>query len=137
VRFLSEEAGAAFGASGKTRFSIFDQADCVGLLREIMKREGLHPSGPAKGGKGGERKLDLWSVHARISLWKNKGLGADQIKESDVEYDAIAREVYPHYEDRMRRMHAVDFDDLVVLPVRILQQHETSARSGGRASATC
>jgi superfamily I DNA/RNA helicase len=122
VRFLSEEAGAAFGASGKTRFSIFDQADCVGLLREIMKREGLHPSGPAKGGKGGERKLDLWSVHARISLWKNKGLGADQIKESDVEYDEVARQAYPHYEAALRAMRAFDFDDLVSVPVRVLRE---------------
>ena len=122
VRFLSEEAGAAFGASGKTRFSIFDQADCVGLLREIMKREGLHPSGPAKGGKGGERKLDLWSVHARISLWKNKGLGPHQIKESDVEYDEVARQAYPHYEAALRAMRAFDFDDLVSVPVRVLRE---------------
>ncbi|MFN7699445.1 MAG: ATP-dependent helicase, partial [Deltaproteobacteria bacterium] len=122
VRFLSEEAGAAFGASGKTRFSIFDQADCVGLLREIMKREGLHPTGPAKGGKGAERKLDLWSVHARISLWKNKGLGPAQIKPSDVEYDEVARQAYPHYEAALRAMRAFDFDDLVAVPARVLRE---------------
>ncbi|MBX7191995.1 MAG: UvrD-helicase domain-containing protein [Sandaracinaceae bacterium] len=122
VRFLSEEAGAAFGASGKTRFSIFDQADCVGLLREIMKREGLHPSGGQ--GKGAERKLDLWSVHARISLWKNKGLGPAQIKQSDVEYDEVARQAYPHYEAALRAMRAFDFDDLVSVPARILRERE-------------
>lgn len=123
VRFLNEEAGAAFGASGKTRFSIFDQADCVGLLREIMKREHLHPTGKAAKG-GGERKLDLWSVHARISLWKNKGLGPTQLRESDVEYDEVARQAYPHYEAALRAMRAFDFDDLVAVPVRVLRERE-------------
>ena len=119
VRFLSEEAGAAFGASGKTKFSIFDQADCVGLLREIMKREHLYPAG-----KAGDRKLDLWGVHGRISLWKNKSLGPDQIKASDVEYDEVARQAYPHYESALRAMRAFDFDDLVAVPVRVLRDRE-------------
>jgi DNA helicase-2/ATP-dependent DNA helicase PcrA len=31
--------------------------------------------------------------------------------------------LYPLYEASLRNMHAVDFDDLVVLPVRILEKH--------------
>jgi len=117
VRFLSEEAGTVFGSSGKARFSIFDQADCVGLLREIMKREHLYPEG-----KGGDRKLDLWSVLARISLWKNKSLGPEQVKATEVEYDEVARQAYPHYQSALRAMHAFDFDDLVCVPARVLRE---------------
>ncbi len=111
VRFLGEEA-AALGYPA--RFVIFDQGDALGAVREIIRREGI-----------GERKLDLYAVHARISLWKNQGLAPDEVKTSDFEYDAIAKEVYPHYEAALRSMCAVDFDDLVLQPVRILRSRET------------
>jgi DNA helicase-2/ATP-dependent DNA helicase PcrA len=111
VRFLSEE----FEALGyPARFVIFDQGDAMGAVREIVRREGI-----------GERKLDLYSVHARISLWKNQGVGPEEVSVGDFEYDAVAKEVYPHYEASLRSMCAVDFDDLVLLPVRILRERET------------
>ena len=115
VRFLSEEARAIYPdeGTGKARFVIFDQADCIGLVREIVRREGI-----------GDRKLDLWNVQARISLWKNKGLEPDDVPVRDYEYDAIAREVYPHYEAGLRSMRALDFDDLVCAPARILAKRE-------------
>lgn len=111
VRFLGEES-AALGYP--SRFVIFDQGDALGAVREIVRREGI-----------GERKLDLYAVHSRISLWKNQGLGPEDVKPSNIEYDAIAKEVYPHYEAALRNMCAVDFDDLVLAPVRILRERES------------
>ncbi len=111
VRFLSEES-KALGYSA--RFVIFDQGDAMGAVREIVRREGI-----------GERKMDLFAVHARISLWKNQGVAPDEVVVGDFEYDAVARQVYPHYESALRNMCAVDFDDLVLLPVRILREHES------------
>lgn len=115
VRFLGEEGRTILGETGdgRGRFVIFDQADSIGLVREIIKREGL-----------GDRKLDLWSVQARISIWKNKMVAPDQVRESQIEYDELAREVYPHYEAGLRSMRAFDFDDLVVAPARLLGQRE-------------
>ena len=110
VRFLGEES-AALGYP--SRFVIFDQGDALGAVREIVRREGI-----------GERKLDLYAVHARISLWKNQGLAPEDVKAGPGEYDAIAKEVYPHYDAALRSMCAVDFDDLVLAPVRILRQRE-------------
>ncbi|MCB9593823.1 MAG: UvrD-helicase domain-containing protein [Sandaracinaceae bacterium] len=110
VRFLREES-KALGYPG--RFVIFDQGDALGLVREIVKREGL-----------ADRKLDLYSVHARISLWKNRGLPPEKIPEIDFEYDAVARDVYPHYQAGLRSMCAVDFDDLVAAPAAILRERE-------------
>ncbi len=110
VRFLSEES-AALGYP--SRFVIFDQGDALGAVREIVKREGI-----------GERKLDLYAVHSRISLWKNQGLAPEDVKVGDFEYDAIAKEVYPHYDAALRNMCAVDFDDLVLAPVRVLEKSE-------------
>jgi ATP-dependent DNA helicase Rep len=111
VRFLQEE-NRVLGYDG--RFVIFDQADAMGLVRELMRQARLSE---------GSRKLDASAVQARISLWKNELKSPESIPESDHEYDAAAREIYPKYESSLRQMHAVDFDDLIGLPVRILQEH--------------
>lgn len=111
VRFLAEE-NRALGYDG--RFVIFDQGDTLGLIREILREEELLA-----------RSLDIPSILTRISLWKNAFLTPDQIKPSDFEYDAVAGDVYPIYEERLAAMHAVDFDDLVLAPVKILRDHES------------
>lgn len=110
VRFLTEEAKAL---GYPTRFVIFDSGDAQGAVREIVRREGL-----------ADRQLDLYAVASRISLWKNQGLSPEQVPERDFEYDAVAREVYPHYRAALRSMCAVDFDDLVLLPVEVLRERE-------------
>jgi superfamily I DNA/RNA helicase len=111
VRFLQEE-NKVLGYDG--RFVIFDQADALGLLRQLMRQARVREDA---------RKLDPGAILSRISLWKNELKAPQDIPESDFEYDALARELYPQYETSLRQMHAVDFDDLVVLPVRILEQH--------------
>ena len=111
VRFLQEE-NRALGFEG--RFVIFDQGDSLGLLRELLREE-FNTDG---------RSLDLYSLMTRISLWKNAFLAPDEVPERDFEYDAIARKLYPRYIESLSSMHAVDFDDLVVHPVRILKTRE-------------
>ena len=110
VRFLQEE-NKVLGYDG--RFVIFDQADALGLLKQLMREARLSDA----------RKLDPNAILARISRWKNELKAPEEIAETDFEYDAVARELYPLYETQLRHMHAVDFDDLVVLPVRILEKH--------------
>ena len=112
VRFLQEEAATVLGDErGRSRFSIFDQGDAVGLVKEIVKREGI-----------GDRKIDLYAVHSRISLWKNRGWAVAEVRANpSFEYDAIALETYPHYEAALRSMRAFDFDDLVLVPARTLR----------------
>jgi DNA helicase-2/ATP-dependent DNA helicase PcrA len=124
VRFLQEEAATILGEErGRARFSIFDQGDAVGLVKEIVKREGI-----------ADRKLDLYAVHARISLWKNRGWAPGEVRaNSGIEYDAVALEVYPHYEAALRSMRAFDFDDLVLVPARALRDKpELRAKWQGR-----
>ncbi len=111
VRFLQEE-NKRLGYDG--RFVIFDQADALGLVRQLLREARVSE---------GARKLDANAVLARISRWKNELRTPEQIAESDFEYDAVARELYPKYESALRHMHAVDFDDLVGLPVHILERH--------------
>jgi DNA helicase-2/ATP-dependent DNA helicase PcrA len=97
------------------RFSVFDQGDSLGVVKEVLRE--LRRAGAA-------RKLDPAAILARISSFKNRMLAPNAVPESDFEYDDIAREVYPEYLARLRAMGAVDFDDLVLLPVRVLSKNE-------------
>jgi superfamily I DNA/RNA helicase len=123
VRLLGEE-WKALGTDG--RFVIFDQGDTLGLVREILRADVK---------SGAARKLDPAALLARISKWKNdfvspaellagESAAARRAAKEGVEYDDVAREIYPRYESALRAMHAVDFDDLVVAPVRILRERE-------------
>jgi superfamily I DNA/RNA helicase len=110
LRFVQLERKALrFGA----RFVVFDQGDSLGVVKDILRE--LRRSGAA-------RKLDPMAIHARISSWKSALVAPDAVPESEFEYDDVAREVYPEYEVRLRAMCAVDFDDLNVLPVRLLAE---------------
>ncbi len=108
LRFVQQERKALKLAS---RFVVFDQGDALSVVKDILRE--LRRSGAA-------RKLDPNAILARISGWKNALLASDKVPESDFEYDDVAREVYPEYEARLRAMCALDFDDLCVVPVRML-----------------
>ncbi len=115
LRFMKEEQKLL---KLTTRFTVFDQGDTLGAIKEILRE--LRRAGAA-------RKLDPAAILSRVSSYKNASLAPDAVPESDFEYDDVAREVYPEYEARMRAMGAVDFDDLVAMPVRALAK-STAAR---------
>ena len=96
----------------KSGFSIFDQEDC----QNIMK--GLLPQGLANA------KEDLFRVQHQISDWKNSLLAPHQVALTD---DCLikqeARKIYPLYQKTLQAYNAVDFDDLIRLPVHLLQSH--------------
>ncbi|MEM7135940.1 MAG: UvrD-helicase domain-containing protein [Myxococcota bacterium] len=107
VRFVRHEANAL--GLGK-RFTVFDQGDSLGVVRELLKAA------------DGDRRLDAQAVLSRISLWKNALMTSPpRVPRSD-EYAQAAAAVYEGYAARLEAMHAVDFDDLVVKPVKLLSE---------------
>ena len=107
VRFVREEVKAlGLGA----RFTIFDQGDSLGVVRELLRTE-------AKA----DRQLDAQAILSRISLWKNALLKPSEVRAKGDEYDQAAASIYGAYETTLADMHAVDFDDLVVKPVLLLR----------------
>lgn len=118
VRFVRAETKAlGLGA----RFTIFDQGDSLGVVRELLRTEGRS-----------ERKLDAQAILSRISLWKSALLLPGQVRARPDEYDQEAAALYGAYESALADMHALDFDDLVVKPVRLLTD-EPSVRAKWRA----
>src|SRR5690606_33299477 len=83
-----------------------------GVVREILRY--LHAEG--------DRRYDVRAILTRISLAKNafQPPGELTVHPGD-EYDAIAAEVYPRYQEALRNFAAVDFDDLITETVRLLR----------------
>ncbi|MEO7151703.1 MAG: UvrD-helicase domain-containing protein, partial [Burkholderiaceae bacterium] len=91
----------------KPNFSIFDSDDVLGLLKEA-------------GGSSDNALARRWQW--AISLWKNQGLNSAQALAIAADDDErIAAQVMQRYEERLAAYQAVDFDDLIALPNRLLQ----------------
>jgi DNA helicase-2/ATP-dependent DNA helicase PcrA len=107
LKVLGEET-RALGLRG-TKFAIFDQADCSGVIREILRTVN---SG---------RAYDVGAILGRISNAKNAFWTAEDWEKhslsgkADVvdEYDEISCLVYPKYLAAMKSFQAFDFDDLI------------------------
>jgi ATP-dependent DNA helicase Rep len=102
----------------KPQFSILDSDDVLGVLRDA-------------GGCSDNALARRWQW--AISLWKNQGLdsaGAAAAAGSDDE--RVAARVMQVYEQRLSAFQAVDFDDLIGLPLQLLQR-DAEARSKWQA----
>jgi len=105
------------------RFSILDQGDVYGVVRTALRDLGQH-------GVGADRRFDLGAVVQRISLWKNEFITPQQAMELDHEsdYDEVAAAAYGPYEERLRTLGSVDFDDLITRIAHVLEQ-DAAARA--------
>ena len=107
---------AALGFRGE-RFAIFDQADAMGALREVLR------------GVDAGKKFDLAAILGRISVAKNAFQTAETwVPREGDEYDELARELYPRYQAALKSFQAFDFDDLVTEAVRLLERREDVKR---------
>jgi len=108
LRFLREEY-AALGL--KRGFSILDATDAQGIIQELLATTD---------------RARLRAVQQTISLWKNAQLDPDAAARVAMGPDeAEAVRVYRSYEATLRAYQSVDFDDLIRLPARLLQDDET------------
>ncbi|MCV2359319.1 UvrD-helicase domain-containing protein [Paucibacter sp. TC2R-5] len=106
VRILRRE-GPLVGL--KEQFSILDSDDVQGVLRDA-------------GGTldANQAKAYQWT----ISGWKNQGLTAKQaLAMAKDEHERAAAIVMERYQERLAAYQAVDFDDLISLPLRLLNEH--------------
>ncbi len=103
VRLLREE-GARLGL--KEQFSILDSDDVLATLKDA-------------GGSNDNALARRWQW--TISLWKNAGLASDQVAPADDD-ERVAQRVMQRYEERLAAYQAVDFDDLILLPKKLLER---------------
>jgi ATP-dependent DNA helicase Rep len=95
----------------KPQFSILDSDDVLGVLKDA-------------GASSDNALARRWQW--AISLWKNQGLNSAQAEAeasaSGNADDLVAARVMQRYEERLAAYQAVDFDDLLGLPLKLLQR---------------
>src|SRR5450755_1199978 len=95
------------------RFAVADAGDQLALVRRLMRSVSVD-----------ERALDARRVVAAISRAKNAGIAPEPKPEGQGDdYDVIASEVFPLYQRALRAQGAVDFDDLILLPLQLFREH--------------
>ncbi|MBC3916605.1 UvrD-helicase domain-containing protein [Undibacterium sp. CY18W] len=107
VKILRQEA-QALGL--KDRFSIMDSDDCFSLVQDLAITT--------------DKQL-IRRIQTAMSLWKN-GLVDPEValKQAQDEDEAIAARVYRSYVATLSAYQAVDFDDLIRLPVELFRSNE-------------
>jgi len=109
VRILRQEA-VRLGFS--PTFSIYDQADSLRLVTLVMRDMNLDP-----------KRYNPRGIAAMISNAKNELLGpADYRNRTQNHFEEVVAEVYALYQERLTAANAMDFDDLIMKTVDVLQK---------------
>jgi DNA helicase II / ATP-dependent DNA helicase PcrA len=93
------------------RFSIYDEADSIRLVRRCLDELAVDP-----------KRFAPRAIKAQISKAKNQLLDAAGYREQVGSFfEQTAADVYELYEKRIHEMNAVDFDDLLFRTVNVLE----------------
>ena len=110
VRILRAESEAV---GLRRNFTIYDTSDQLSLLRTVMR----DVKGPVSTGAARE-------VLSKISLAKNRFVTPeDLIDEASDDLEYMIATVYARYHEALTQLNCIDFDDLIRLPVKLLQEN--------------
>ena len=115
LRFDIDKYRDPEGLSWTRQFSIYDEGDTQTLVKEIVTQElGLDP-------KRFEPKKVRWA----ISNAKNQGWMPEQLEaDAGGQRGKQMAETYRRYRRALAANNALDFDDLLLLPVQLLRQND-------------
>ena len=109
LRRYSERLGLA------KDFQIFDDDDQMKIVGQLLKEEGC----------GDE--ISARSLLVRFDRAKNKGEDP-RLRKTGMYIDDYVERIYPRYVERLQREHAVDFNDLLLHVLRLLDDEEAGPR---------
>ncbi len=97
----------------KAGFSLFDDQDQLALLKELTEKQ-----------LDGDKDL-LRQLLSCISNWKNDMLTPEQAKaQAKGEQQQLFAFCFDMYQKQMKAYNALDFDDLILMPVLLLRNYE-------------
>lgn len=106
----------------RSDFTVYDEQDQMALLKQVMADLGMSLT-----------QTSPSAVLSRISWAKSNLLSPDQVLEAGGSFERRVAQVYRAYQGGLRASNALDFDDLIAVPVRLLAQHgEVLERTAGR-----
>jgi DNA helicase-2/ATP-dependent DNA helicase PcrA len=96
----------------RSSFTIYDQADQVRLVKQCLEELERDP-----------KRFVPRGIHAQISMSKNQLIGPEEYKARVASfYDQTVADAYALYQRRLHSSNAVDFDDLLMLTVEVLER---------------
>lgn len=112
LKIVSENA-SVIGYSNNV--TILDRDDVNTLIKRFMKELNLDTE-----------HYPVKSILNKISFAKNEGLSPEEFdKFAKAPLDMVACKVYKMYESALKRSNSVDFDDLLILPLRIFKKDKS------------
>ena len=93
-------------------FTIFDTSDQQGLIKDLLKAQAVD-----------DKRFKPRSIASEISRAKCDMVSPENYGDGSW-YAEVIRRIYTGYEARLRDMNGLDFDDLLLLTARLLQEVE-------------
>ena len=95
-------------------FVIFDSDDSLTIIKKILKDKNLDSN-----------KFNPRAIRSQISKLKNDLVTPSEYKRKVfIEFDKIVSMVYEKYEDTLIKNNSLDFDDLLVLPIKLFKERK-------------
>lgn len=93
-------------------FTILDTSDQLSVMKEVLKKLNKDP-----------KQFDPRAMLASISAYKNELKTEEEVSNLVGNfYDRVVAEVYKEYQATLKMNQALDFDDLIMLTVRLFQK---------------
>ncbi len=94
-------------------FSIYDRADSKAALKDVMEEVGIDP-----------KSVEPGRILSTISRHKGNLQSPDElVSEGGNYYHELVASLWERYDAKLRKEHALDFDDLLVEAIRLFKKH--------------
>lgn len=94
-------------------FAIYDTSDIQTLIKQVLKEMDLD-----------DKRFQPSAIYSRISNAKNQLLSPeDYAKAANDFYDQKVAQIYARYNEKLKANNALDFDDLLLLTLKLLQEN--------------
>jgi DNA helicase-2/ATP-dependent DNA helicase PcrA len=114
LRFDIEKYQGQNGRRWSRNFSILDESDAQGLIKQLVVDANLD-----------DKKFEPRSVRYAISNAKNQGLSPEEFEREQANYRGrVIGDIYAKYLEALANNNALDFDDLILIPVQLFRQNE-------------
>jgi len=95
-------------------FTIMDSDDSLSIIKKILKNKGLDP-----------KSFNPNGIRNIISNNKNEMITPEAYSKFALgDYEQVVYETYREYEKTLKENNAVDFDDLLLLPIKLFREHK-------------
>ncbi|HZJ53369.1 MAG TPA: UvrD-helicase domain-containing protein [Myxococcaceae bacterium] len=95
------------------RFAIADTSDQISLIQRALRERAID----------GKTAFDPRRILTAISRAKNSGRAPVPGGDAPADWEIAAAEVFPLYQRGLKAQGAVDFDDLLLLPLQLFREH--------------